>query len=287
MKRGFFVFEPLIVIIFIAAVATASFVTLSEAQDKLSKPLGQHANTLVKSYLSAETDLFLEREMMARYSIEDAVYKLASSAGTDQISSGVCVGVWDKQSTLSYVKTEIPEMNIIADNFEEIVRREFKSRTQKVPYDYIISVHKPFIVTGVPLAPDQIEIPLIPLLVGEPFEGGILSYYHPRVSFTARYNYPLEETYDEIRKGLKKLSDKEDRENCRTIAPGEAKDDCVSLLTESFNSDILSWTAQKDSEKEDDYLLDITHLYKMPFCENSPLTKIRISLPTGAAASED
>lgn len=277
-KKGFFVFEPLTVIIFISAVLMAAFITLGDRTEHLNNPLGTHATNLVSSYLSAETDVFLPREMLGRYAVEDSVYKLAASAGTAQVIGGLCVGISDKPSTWAHIKTEIPEMYVLADNFEEKVRGALKERIKNiVAYDYVISVHEPLVVVGVPLRPDQIEIPLIKKLEGVPFEGGILSYYHPRLSFTAKYNYPLEDTYTKLKAGLDSFVE------CRAFQSGDAKTLCVNATIEKLNNDhvgVLQWSVTQDADKPDDYLIDIQHQYKMPMCQNFPLTKIRLHIPT-------
>lgn len=280
MKRGFFVFEPLIVLVFISMLAIAAFIVLDSKMSAIQAPLGRHATQLTTTYLTAETNLLLEREMTARYAIENAVYSLAAGGGT--------IGLAGCQREGMPLPIERPPVSQLAD-WPMIVNNfgSFLTQAMSAPVPYEIVVDAPLRVSGIPLKPEPISIPnpirsdeAKKYVAAAPLPASV---YTPRVAFTAAYNYRMKETYDEIRNAIIFMDDPSDANNCRTLPTGEAKNAClvdkISVLS-ARTKGLIRWALDTKDAASDVYVLTAYHEFTMPLCKNQPVTRVRLYLPT-------
>ncbi|HSU73180.1 MAG TPA: hypothetical protein VLJ21_05015 [Candidatus Binatia bacterium] len=278
-KRAFFVFEPLIVIVFISMLAIAAFVVLQNKTDALKAPLGRHAGALVTTQIQAETNTFLPRELTARYAIENAVYSLAAGGGTIGLSSCQLEGM--------PAPDERPPVAVVAD-WPSIVTNfnTFVTKAVNAPVPYEFTIETPLRVSGIPLQPEPIAIPN-PIPKDEAEQQHLIinphSSYTPRLAFTANYAYRMQETYDAIRNAMFFLNDPSDLGNCRRFPTGEAKTAClmdkITILTERTRG-LVRWALDAKDAATDDYILTAYHEFRMPLCKNQPVTRVKLHLPT-------
>ncbi|MBI4150550.1 hypothetical protein HY492_00320, partial [Candidatus Woesearchaeota archaeon] len=274
-KRGFFIFEPVIVLVFLGALLSASFISLAK-YDFLQKPISSHADTLVGTYLASETDVFLFRELRARYVVEDVIYQFAGSGGLGTDKSGC----WVQGGTQRQPPERLSAQSIAPDiaKFTEALALEFSRdqlsmktqgfQTEVIPYEFV--VQDPLMVVGIPLQPESIPIK-IPHDVRTTGVGRFAEY-PARVSFTLSYSYKLQETYDELANGIAAL------QSCVNAQTEAGRADCIEQKIKTFNTERLHWslTHEKDTSVYD---LDIEHQYQAPLCLNKPLTLLRMTFP--------
>jgi hypothetical protein len=272
-RRAFFIFEPLIVLVFLGALLIASNIVLSDKIDKLSNPLGTHAETLATTYTATESDVFIPRELQARYAIEDAIYQLAGSAGQGA-SAERCQRQGTAAAPASIAVRDIPLLPDIATAMGTLVTKQMNA-----PVSYVISVDNPLTVTGAPLLPEHVTIPLPKTVEVQLNRGSFLNVYQARVSFTARYNYPLKEMYTRLQTGVVAF------DTCRKYPTGSAKSLCVDDILTGLNTKdkgFIAWNGAEGSAP-DTYAITATQQYKMPLCFNSPVTAMTLTLPTVSA----
>jgi hypothetical protein len=290
MKRGFFVFEPLAVLLFISMVAITAFIVLQNMDDAINAPLGRHALAMSQAYLGAETSAFLPREMKARYAIENAVYVLAAGGGTlpsgKPVTNAGCQYGATAPSPPTVTLSSIPDYPVIATAFSQLVKTGMAA-----PVGYEFAIDAPLTVSGIPLRPETVTIPN-PIsneeqdkaASGSPaFIRGrdYVAQYDPRLAFTVTYDYPLKDVYDQLRAGLQSLDDPADANNCRFLPPSDAKNRCVVQHVQQINTPKIRWSVGvPTSDAPDDYTIVATHNFQMPLCKNQPVTRIRLVLPS-------
>ncbi|MBI4144987.1 hypothetical protein HY493_02170 [Candidatus Woesearchaeota archaeon] len=292
MKRGFFIFEPLTVLVFIGMVAIAAFISLDESSEIALRPAGSHGLHLLSYYISAESDVFVPRELQARYKTEDAVYKLAAGAGTAGARGCKFAGMGGFIDDVQYIPAQaIPSIETVRNNLGSSISADLGA-----PVPYIVAVHDPLVVVGVPLRPERIEVPFPPdvqalydekpswfeeLIGTAKYSGNVHrlfnKYYYPRVAWTARYAYPLKEIYTQLASGVGKF------DTCRVKdATAAATKFCVTELITQLNKETpnLAWTLKGEDEAAHQYRVEIMHKlpdtagYKMPLCDNPIVTRL-------------
>jgi hypothetical protein len=272
-KKGFFVFEPLIVLVFISALVTAATITLEDTTTVISRPLARHAGAITLNYLEAENNLFIPRELEARYATQDAIYKLAGAGGQVNTDFGGChfegMGAPIRQPGYIDFRT-VPVFKKITQNFREIIDHEFET---EIDYEFIFEEKEEgFRLGGIPLKPEEIEFSLN---TGGSSQGAAGEYW-PRVSFTVDYNYPMKQIYDLISEGSRRISD------CAVSETDAGVKLCVDQAIANNNIETigtkvaLSWSSLEVSPRV--YQVDIVHNYQMPFCVNKPTTLLKIDL---------
>lgn len=292
MKRGFFIFEPLVVLVFIGMIAIAAFISLNDAGKIALRPAGSHGLHLLSYYISAESDVFVPRELQARYSIEDAIYRLAAGAGAPGEGGCKFSGMKRAIPEIPYIPVQpIPKIDALRNSLGTMI-----GVTLGAPVPYIVAVHDPLVVVGVPLKPERFEVPFPPevqaiydekpswyeeLLGTAKYSGNVHrlfnKYYYPRVAWTASYNYPLKEIYAQLSQGVTKL------EVCRQKnATAALIQLCVDDKLKALNAETpnLAWTLTKNETASYKYWVEIMHKlpnsesYKMPLCDNPIVTRL-------------
>ncbi len=283
-KRGFFIFEPIIVLVFLGALLSASFILLSH-YDFVKNPLSAHADKLISTYLASETDVFLFRELRARYVVEDSIYQFAGSGGFGTDKSGCHVVGMDARPLPERIDARTLTFDDVNRKFTDTLAFEFSREQQSmkiqgfqkevIPYEFV--VQDPFIVIGMPLQPEfiPIEMPYTVRTTGV----GRIAEYPVRVSFTLRYSYKLQETYYTIEDGIATF------ELCARGTTEANRELCMNdFILELDKSTLLDWKLTHEIGTPV-YDLDITHQYQAPMCLNKPLTLLRMTFPAPSGVS--
>ncbi len=275
-KRGFFIFEPVIVLVFLGALLSASFISLAK-NDFLDDSISTHADRLVSSYLGAETDVFMFRELRARFVVEDVIYQFAGSAGAGTDDSGCNVVGMAPRPLPKYIDVRTINFADVQKRFTDTLAFEFgkeqnslktqKLQTEIIPYEFI--VQDPLTVVGIPLQPELIAIPL-PEALRE--KGVSVAEYPARVSFTLRYSYPLQLIYDQLNSGIELL------QTCKNQQTEAGRADCLAQKIKTLDTNQLAWELKPNSGSPT-YDIDVTHQYQAPLCTNKPLTLLTINFP--------
>lgn len=267
MKRGFFIFEPVVVLAFLGALLIATFVTLGTKTDILDSPLGSHSATVMKTYTESENTVFLQREMTARYSVEDAVYQLAGGQGQIEVGTSCQRHGMPSQDPPS-LNYNLASLDKVKAHLAQLVASAIGKETQ-THYDF--SIGNPFTVVGVPLQPEQVSI-TIP--TKEKTDIGLAAYYNTRRSFVLSYGYQLEETYTQL-KILETIPTCTKEQNQAGITQ------CVEGILQKANDDQKQQKVvifSVDDVKDTTYIIKAEHQYQMPLCENKPVTKVKFDL---------
>jgi len=280
MKRGFFVFEPLIVLVFISMLAIAAFVVLDDTTDAIEAPLGRHAATLAQTRISAENDVFLARELKARYAVQNAVYALASGGG--RVGPGKCQfeGMPAPEESPAVASRDVSDWPTNVAQFRQVLAGEMP-----VPYEF--AVDAPLRIKGIPLVPEPVKIanPILPSEAARYVSAPVAtnSVYVPRLAFSIEYDYKMKETYDAIREAVDFIDTTSDLGNCRAYPTGEVKTQCVTQKVVELNDKtkgLVRWAVDVKDAASDVYIVTAYHEFRMPLCKNQPVTRIRFHLPT-------
>lgn len=258
MSRGY-VYEVIITIGFVGAVIIAAFFTLSHKTDALELPLGQDAAVISAAYASAETDVFLPRELQARYAAENAVYLLASGAGTKGTVGCALTG----QSIPEPVAVEYRYRSIadVKAAFVGIVK-ETLAKDATIPA-YEISVGAPLVVAGVPLAAEPVVMK-VPYKEGKGPEVN-QAHYVTRRSFVLNYAYPLETVYAEL-VVLGQVP------SCQARQNQEGVTQCIAALLAPKEGAVVAFKVEGAGPE---YTVTAEQNVVMPSCINKPTTKAK------------
>lgn len=262
MKRGYFVYELVITIGFLGAVIIATFFTLSDKTNIIEAPLGADAAQISGAYTSAETDVFLPRELAARYAVENAVYVIASGGGTKGMGSCTLNGkTTTEPTTIDYRYHSIEDVKAA---FAAVIKETLAKDTTIPAYE--ISIGDPLIVAGVPLQPEQIDIPV----AFKKYEGVQINhqaYYATRRSFEVKYAYPLEKIYDELAR-LNQVPSCQNRQNQEGVTQ------CIKALLAPQQGDITAFTVEGTGP----YTITAVQNVVMPSCINKPTTNVQFTV---------
>ena len=273
MKRGLFVFEPAMVIVFLVAILAATTVILHAKSLALSAAWGGDAQLITGAYLIGENQVGIPRMLNASYAITNAVYLLAAGAGMQRVyTPGFkpgCQWLWQASAPGGFTirEPEIPELDQAADAFKQILSKELATA---VPYRF--SIAEPFTVTGVPLQPEQIPIDTIP----SSGLTGPAGFRNERLGFTIERAYPFAAMYQTLKEGVAAIR----LCGAAGTTEGPARALCLDDAVKKLNAEpsrLISWTITP--RRAGQYYVDAVQEYQFPYCLNKPSTLIWLVFP--------